>query len=379
VRAVVRENLPSHMVPEHVVFLDALPRTERGKLDRSRLPEPPRSTAPFEVPRSSWEEIVFEQFCAVLELQDLSIHDDFFELGGDSLAAEALVSRIQALGDHAVGQVATATLAEAPTVASFAVAVRAKTRSDRPTLVPLRPEGEERPLFLVAGAGSAALALRTLAHRIAPGIPVLGLQANGLENRALPDWSVERIARRHVATVREQQPEGPYRVAGHSLGGLVALEMAQQLRRAGQEVEILVVLDSFPPDPSLMPATQHPSRTAKLKEGVSLALTGIKAHSGLGHYIRFFRQGNFLQRRYTTEPYPGRTLVVVAGDDVDAGARRQWAPHLSGEARVVEVAGEHMSILREPRVAPVADLVSQALRSGVPEVIDLRDGQFADR
>ncbi|WP_344475415.1 AMP-binding protein [Kineococcus aurantiacus] len=380
IRAVVRENLPSHMVPEHVVFLDALPRTERGKLDRSALPEPARSSAPFEIPRSSWEEIVYEQFCAVLELEDLSIHDDFFELGGDSLAAEALVSRIEALGVPGVANLGTSRLAEAPTVASFAVAVRSTNRSTRPTLVPLRPEGGERPLFLVAGAGSAALALRTLAQRIAPGIPVLGLQANGLENKALPDWSVERIARRNVATVREQQPTGPYRVAGHSLGGLIALEMAHQLRRAGQEVELLAVVDSFPPDPALMPLPPQAGALARLKEGLSLALTGIKAHAGLGHYVRFFRQGNFLQRRYTTAPYPGRTLVLVAADDVDAGARRQWGPHLSGEHHVVEVPGEHMSILRDPRVDRPAELLSRWLR---PDVVDLTgpalDGELADR
>ncbi len=370
IRATVRENLPSHMVPEHVVFLDALPRTERGKLDRSLLPEPPRSSAPFEIPRSSWEEVVHEQFCAVLELDDVSVHDDFFELGGDSLAAEALVSRIEALGDAQVStRGGTSLLAQAPTVASFAAAVRSTTRSARPTLVPLRADGSERPLFLVAGAGGAALALRTLARRITPGIPVLGLQANGLENRALPDWSVERIARRHVATVREQQPAGPYRLAGHSLGGLVALEMAHQLRRAGQEVELLAVLDSFPPDPALMPVPQYPSTLARVKEGISLALTGVKAHAGLGHYVRFFRQGNFLQRRYTTDVYDGRTLVLVAADDVDARARRQWEPHLSGSFQVVPVPGEHMSILREPRVGLVADLLSQWLR---PEVVDLR-------
>ncbi len=152
VRAVVRENLPSHMVPEHVVFLDALPRTERGKLDRSQLPEPPRSSAPYEVPRSSWEEVVHEQFCAVLELEGISIFDDFFELGGDSLAAEALVSRIESLGADGVNTTGgTSIVAAAPTVASFAVAVRSQTRSARPTLVPLRTEGEGRPLFLVAG------------------------------------------------------------------------------------------------------------------------------------------------------------------------------------------------------------------------------------
>ncbi|WP_170126970.1 AMP-binding protein [Kineococcus rhizosphaerae] len=376
VRAVVRANLPSHMVPEHVVFLDALPRTERGKLDRSALPEPPRSSAPFEVPRSSWEEIVYEQFCAVLELEDLSVHDDFFELGGDSLAAEALVSRIEALGVPGVQGIGTSRLAEAPTVASFAVAVRSTNRNTRPTLVPLRTEGRGRPLFLVAGAGSAALALRTLAQRLTPGFPVLGLQANGLENRALPDWSVERIARRHVATVREQQPDGPYRIAGHSLGGLVALEMAQQLRRAGQDVELLAIVDSFPPNPALAPVPQYENTLAKVKEGASLALTGIKAHAGLGHYVRFFRQGNFLQRRYTTDVYPGRTLVVVASEDVDAGARRQWEPHLSGEFRVVEVPGEHMSILRDPRVAEPAALLSRWLlgEENLDEVVvDVRD------
>jgi len=370
VRAIVRENLPSHMVPEHVVFLDALPRTERGKLDRAALPEPARSSAPFEVPRSSWEEIVYEQFCAVLELEDISVHDDFFELGGDSLAAEALVSRIEALGDAGVGEIGTSTLAEAPTVASFAVAVRSTNRSARPTLVPLRTGGEETPLFLVAGAGSAALALRTLAHRVTPGVPVFGLQANGLENRALPDWSVERIARRHVATVLEEQPVGPFRIAGHSLGGLVALEMAHQLTRAGHEVELLAILDSFPPDPALMPEPQPLKGLAKVKDGVSLALTGIKAHAGLGHYVRFFRQGMFLQRRYSTEVYEGRTLVLVATDDVDARARRQWADHLRGDVEIVEVAGEHMSILRDPRVAAVAELLSEKLR---PRVLDLRD------
>jgi acyl-coenzyme A synthetase/AMP-(fatty) acid ligase/thioesterase domain-containing protein len=375
VRAVVRENLPSHMVPEHVVFLDALPRTERGKLDRSALPDPAPSSAPFEVPRSSWEEIVYEQFCAVLEVEDISVHDDFFELGGDSLAAEALVSRIEALGDASVGSIGTSTLAEAPTVASFAEAVRSTTRSARPTLVPLRTDGEGTPVFLVAGAGSAALALRTLAHRLTPGVPVFGLQANGLENRALPDWSVERIARRHVATVREQQPQGPYRIAGHSLGGLIALDMAHQLRRAGQEVELLAIVDSFPPNPALMPAPEPLKGLAKVKDGVSLALTGIKAHAGLGHYVRFFRQGMFLQRRYSTGVYEGRTLVLVAADDVDAGARRQWEPHLRGDVEIVEVTGEHMSILREPRVGSVADHISRRL---TPRVVDLRETAGAD-
>ncbi|WP_337063258.1 AMP-binding protein [Kineococcus sp. G2] len=362
VRAAVREELPSHMVPRYVVFLDALPRTERGKLDRSALPEPEPSTAAYEAPRTSWEQVVREQFAAVLELEDLGVHDDFFELGGDSLAAEALVARMAEVVQDPPRPLTTALLAAEPTVARFAAAARRTAREENPTLVPLRAAGEGPPLFLVAGAGSAAVALRTLAQRVEHPGPVLGLQANGLENRALPDWSIERMARRHVATVRGVQPHGPYRVAGHSMGGLVAHEVARLLRAAGEEVELLAVLDSFPPNPSLMPRSTYPTLREKVKEALSLALTGVVPHPGLGHYVRFFRQGMVVQRRYRPAgTYGGRTLVLVAADDPEAAERRQWAPHLSGEWTLVEVPGEHMSILREPHVAPVAEHLSAAL------------------
>jgi acyl-coenzyme A synthetase/AMP-(fatty) acid ligase/thioesterase domain-containing protein len=378
VRAVVRENLPSHMVPEHVVFLDALPRTERGKIDRSRLPEPTVSSAVFDHPRSSWERLVHEQFAAVLELEEFSIHDDFFELGGDSLAAEALVARMNELSASRAQPLTTAVLTAAPTVAQLAETARRRVRDARPTLVKLR-DGGSRPVFLVAGAGSAALSLRTLAQRLDVEGPVYGLQANGLENRALPDWSVRRIARRHLTTIREVQPVGPYRLAGHSLGGLVALEVAHRLRALGEDVELLAVVDSFPPEPSVQPRRRFDSRLARWKEGLSLALTGVLPHAGLGHYVRFYHQGVFISRFYVAAPYPGPTLVLVAADDEDAAARRLWASHLSGDWSVVDVPGDHLSILRDPRVAQVADLVSRALRSGVPAVVDVPEGRFAVR
>ncbi|WP_432491953.1 AMP-binding protein [Kineococcus gypseus] len=368
VRAVVRENLPAHMVPAHVVFLEALPRTERGKLDRSRLPEPPTSTAVFQNPRSSWEQVVHEQFAAVLELQEFSVHDDFFELGGDSLAAEALVARMTDLLDNPRVPVTTALLVSAPTVAQFAAASRRTVRNERPTLVPLRParegagDGEDAsPLFFVAGAGSAAVALRTLAHRVDHPGPVFGLQANGLENRALPDWSIERIARRHLAVVRELQPHGPYRFVGHSMGGLVAYEMVRELRAAGEEVDLLVELDSFAPDPALMPPRTFPTLFARVKDDVSVALTGILPDPGRGHYRRFHHQGIVIGRRYSAPAYDGRVLVVVAADDHDAAYRRRWERHLTGQWSLVEVPGMHNSILRDPFVDAVAAHVSVAL------------------
>jgi acyl-coenzyme A synthetase/AMP-(fatty) acid ligase/thioesterase domain-containing protein len=360
VRRTVREVLPSYMVPQDVVLLTELPRTERGKLDRSALPEVSRSVGGVP-PRTDWERVVAGLFARVLEVPEIGIHDDFFVLGGDSLSAESLLA---AVGDElGVDQkvLSTALLIEAPTVATFAAALRRRRRSEHPTLLPLRTSGGRRPLFCVAGAGGVALGFRALAQRLGPDQPVYALQANGLENRALPDWSVQATARRHVRTLRSVQPRGPYRLAGHSLGAVIAFEMAHQLTAAGDEVELLVVLDSFPPDPALNPPAIEGPLATRVKIAVSLAATGFLPNRGLGHYLRFHRQGMALGRRYRGTPWGGRTLVFVAVDDEAAGRRSLWAGHLNGPWSMQRVSGDHTAILYDPHIADVAAAVAAEL------------------
>ncbi|WP_369137972.1 AMP-binding protein [Modestobacter versicolor] len=376
VRRVVRDALPPFMVPQEVLFLPALPRTERGKLDRSALPPPPpRATA--RPPRTDWERVVAALFARVLETDEVGLDDDFFSLGGDSLAAEALLA---AVGDElgVSGDVlSTGLLVEAPTVARFADAVRQARRPEHPTLVRLASGGSRVPLFCVAGAGGVALGFRALARELGDDQPVWGLQAHGLENRGLPDWSVRATARRHVATLRTVQPAGPYRLAGHSLGAVIALEMAHLLRSEGEEVELLAVLDSFPPDPALSPPALTGGPYQRVKGAVALATTGLLPDSGLGHYLRFHRQGMALQRRHRTSPYPGRTLVLVARDDPDSAVRALWAPHLTGQWSMHEVPGDHVGMLHEPNVTEVAQLLAaelDALDGARPDPVEaLRD------
>jgi len=365
VRAVVRENLPAHMVPEEVVFLDALPRTERGKLDRAALPTPADTTG-SKLPRTDFERVVVGIFQRALDLPEIGMDADFFAVGGDSLVAEAIIATISEELDVPASRLSTAMLAENPTPEAFARAIREERGRTIKTLVALRRGGDQAPFFLVAGAGGVAAGFRPLASRLPDGIPVWGLQANGLENRALPDWSVRRMARRHLATVRELQPAGPYRLGGHSMGGIIALEMAQQLRAAGEEVELLAVLDSFPPEPELMPVALGPGLVRKVMGIGGLASTGLVDVTGLGNYHRFHRQGVWVQRRYRTTPYPGRTLVVVAGDDEDAVGRSAWAGHLTGDWSMHTVPGDHSGLLRDLYVPPVADLLRAALAPADP-------------
>lgn len=372
-RRAVRSALPAFMVPEQVVLLEALPRTERGKLDRSALPTPPAVVVGGVAPRTDWERVVAAFVARALDLDGVGAHDDFFELGGDSLAAEALLASMASSLDVPPDVLTTGLIAENPTVAELAEALRRRRRAGRDAaVVTFNGSGSRRPLFVVAGAGGVALAFRRLAERLGQDQPVVALQARGLEGGGRPEWSVRSRARHHLAQLRQVQPHGPYRLAGHSLGALVALDLAQQLREAGEQVESLVVIDSFPPDPDLAPPALDGPLLRRAKVLASILLTGVVQSHGLGHYDRFHLQGKLLQRRYRTQPWDGRALVLVAADDPDAEARSRWADHLSGPWSMHRTGGDHTGVLQEPHVGPLADLVRAELAA-----LDALDGRGA--
>ena len=122
-------------------------------------------------------------------------------------------------------------LVQAPTPAAFAARLRRRPDRVDGTLVPLQPDGTRPPLFVVAGGGGLGLALTGFARHLGPDRPTWALQAHALESRGRPDFSVAAAARRHLRALRRVQPVGPYHLAGHSFGGLVALELA--LRTGG--------------------------------------------------------------------------------------------------------------------------------------------------
>ena len=360
IRAGLREVLPSHMVPEAVVFVDGLPRNDRGKIDRSALPVPPAPSggAP---PISEWENVIAQVWARALAVDEVPRDADFFELGGDSLAAEALISMvIDELGVPAAG-VSSALLVEAPTVAQFARLLHRRPDRRHQTLTTLQAQGTLPPLFIIAGGGGLGVGFMPLARRLGTDRAVHALQAYALERRGIPDWSVRRIARRHLATLRRLRPHGPYYLAGHSFGGVIAFEMAQRLHRAGEEVGLLAILDSFPPEPALVPPGPALSPAGRVKDAIGLAITGLIPTPGIGQYWRFHRQSRFLAQHYRSGPYPGRTLVLVA-DSEDRDARSQWGPHLTGPWSITAIGGDHISMLRDPHVAALADVLSAALR-----------------
>jgi acyl-coenzyme A synthetase/AMP-(fatty) acid ligase/thioesterase domain-containing protein len=388
-RRELRQTLPSYMIPEVVVFLPALPRNERLKLDRAALPDPPARVAADAVsPRTLWERRVAELWAAVLGMDELGAHDDFFDLGGDSLSAEEMVARLAA--EHEI-KVSSRLLLDASTVAEFAAALTTQSATaeaphsatDDGRLVPIRRTGTRPPLFCMTGAGRLGMTYLPLAKRLSDEQPVWALQEGGREQQRFKDWSVRRMARRNVAAMRTVQPHGPYLLAGHSIGGVVAFEMAHQLRAGGEEVALLVSLDSFAPHPSALPPVRRRSaaewldtgkRFAAIATGKALKTARTPTADGEPRYVRpadgvYLRQSKVLSLLYRGKPYGGRTLVVVADDEPapDHLARRgeAWAPYLRGQWRIQTVPGVHRTMLNEPYVAELATLLDDEISAAL--------------
>ncbi|MDQ8024347.1 MAG: amino acid adenylation domain-containing protein, partial [Moraxellaceae bacterium] len=179
--------------------------------------------------------------------------DDFFTLGGHSLQAVQMFHRF----NHETGvNLPLATLLGARTVRALALAYRhagahAEGETDAPTrvdpwapLVPIRTHGDGLPFFLVHAVGGNVLNYRALAEALPEGFPIYGLQALGLDGRTAPLEKIEAMAERYVREIRQLQPHGPYHLAGGSMGGMIAYEMAQQLVAAGERVGLLGLIDT---------------------------------------------------------------------------------------------------------------------------------------
>nr|VFK12474.1 MAG: amino acid adenylation domain-containing protein [Candidatus Kentron sp. LPFa] len=252
----LRQRLPGYMMPSAFVVLNTLPLTPTGKLDRKALPAPQEVEAPPSLhrPRSVTEQDLLAIWRDVLQNGAVGIYDNFFELGGHSLLAIRLASRIaDAFGTALPPQA----LFRFPSVAELA-GYLAQANPDLPwsTLVALQPRGDKAALFCVPGGGGNVFYFYPLARALGPEQPFYGLESLGMDGKQPPHATVEAAAAHHIRQIRKRWPHGPYRLAGHSFGGLVAFEMAQQLCRAGETIAMLAVLDTLPPSMPIPPATE---------------------------------------------------------------------------------------------------------------------------
>ncbi|MEM9663834.1 MAG: amino acid adenylation domain-containing protein [Bacteroidota bacterium] len=240
----VERHLPAYMVPSAFIPMPALPRTPNGKVNRRALPAPDlRRTqhATHRPPTTELERLLVERWEAFLGVRPLGVDDDFFDLGGTSLLAAELFLDLHERLDL---DLPLALMAKAPTVAELArVIKRGQVNEAWSSLVPLQLHGTRPPLFCVHGGRGNVLNFERLARRLGDEQPVYGLQWDGLDGSAGRN-RIDAMATAYLEEVRQVQPHGPYLLAGHCTGGAVALEIAHQLRAAGEAVPLLIMFNT---------------------------------------------------------------------------------------------------------------------------------------
>ncbi|MEH1938562.1 MAG: amino acid adenylation domain-containing protein [Nostoc sp.] len=401
-RTFLKEKLPDYMVPAHFVILDSLPLTPNGKVDRKAL-----SALNFErnidssqqvLPRTALEHKLVQIWEEILKISPIGVTENFFDLGGHSLLAIRLIATIeQRLGCN----LPVVTLFREGTIEKMAALLeQERSSSDLDVIVPLQTKGDLPPLFLIHQAGGYALSYSVLAQALGQKRPVYALQAKGLDGKQPPLDTIEAMAASYLNAIREILPFGPYLLGGHSLGGLVAFEIASQLEARGEQVEHLLIIDTHPPLPT-------PEIEASLEDEAAI-LCFIVEQIGLHFYktvsvtyeelsildkaAQFDYVLQLLQHHELIPPDSGRNLILgllnVYKANLRASLRYQpqpikgaislfktaslaeqfpddptvgWGQLTSDRVRVCCVTGEHQTVLKEPHVRKLVVEIAEML------------------
>ena len=398
-RSFLRHQLPDFMVPNAFVLMKALPLSPNGKVDRHALPhaecQVQERTSDYVSPRNALEIQLVGMWQKALGKQPIGVRDDFFELGGHSFVALRLVAEVEKrLGRR----LPLATLLAAPTVERLATVLSQEGwKPGWSSLVPIKPGGNRRPFYCVHGIGGNVLEFYHLSRHLAPDQPLYGLQARGLDGQNQGQATVEEMGARYLREVRQFQPEGPYCLGGSSFGGMVAYEMAQQLRATGEAVALLALFDTNGPGyPQFLPTTTafwrwwfYWRRRFELHwSNVRLADQSERAeyireksrrfrkrlqHWGRDLLQEFFlprairqvrRSGEAAARGYVPQPYYGKLTLFRATEQpygIYEDRTVGWGALAVGGLEIIDIPGHHGAIVREPRVRVLAEQLTVCL------------------
>jgi amino acid adenylation domain-containing protein len=381
----LRDRLPAYMIPSRFVVVAALPRTTSGKVDAQALAalELPAATE-LAAAGASLEGVISAIWQRVLGHDEFDAEDDFFDVGGDSLLATWVVTELaQELGRT----ISLSVFLDYSTVAGLAAALEVEHPSgpQRPRssqLVTLRPGPSGRSLYLVHPLGGELIGYRELARASRAPFRLLGIAWAG----APPAFgtSLEDIARNHVEQLRSIQPDGPYLLAGWSFGGVLGYEMAQQLRAAGAQVDLLGMLDA---NPLVDPLTGLPMADTPFLETLDAVLARLDAPAGPGADLGELTSGPTWTRlmgapitaevsssylrtvlntaracmnaamRYEPQRYDGPVTLFQATGTGEARQARLAAALRRicvGPFTTVSLAGDHWGLMRRPHVTETA-------------------------
>ncbi len=402
-RSHLKKRLPHRPLPAVVRAIEQIPRLADGRVDISLLPSlsrtRPEACGPAVSPRSRLEARLVEIWSDTLGIQPIGVTDNFQDLGGTSLDAVAMVSRIE---EQFARKVPLVSLVQHPTIENLARLLRRSgDDAGESSLVVIRagenhPGANRPPLFCIHPAGGTIYCYLALARHLPGDVPIYGLQARGIDGEAAPHTTVEDMARYYADAIRSVQPEGPYQLCGWSSGGILTFEVARQLEAQDQQLSLVALFDAgmrkrgqsfderdflpmlmllFPhEDATFVEELQRKSSEEQLeyfRERAELARVVMEdSDQGLAQHIYAVFQANVKAIvEYEAEPCRSRLTVFRAEEKATPMHEDPflgWGELTAGGVEVIEVPGNHVAMFREPAVEIVAKRLAPLLQAALP-------------
>ena len=393
----------SHQVPAQMIAssirLEALAHaidenSSRPNSNQLEMERPAHLMSDYTEPRNEVESALVNLWQDLIGVRPIGVDDDFFELGGHSLIAVRLFTRIRKLYDV---DLSLATLFDTPTIGQCAERIIVQLGIDSatagtigasllsqpihkwsPLVLINQGKDEQVPFFCIHGAGGNVLNFQKLSRYVGQDRPFYGLQAQGVDGALPALTSIEEMATQYLEAIRRVWPDGPFLIGGYSGGGVVAYEIAQTLKAAGESVPLVVFIDSFHPkiESQRIPISEHWKQMLKWGPGylrerlkqkevkkseaqkTADALHWVANNPGQPIPIEYrepYVVHHFLNalRRYEPIPYSGRVMQFTASETwivyQHVGADRGWAD-LIPNLELLTTPGDHDHLFVEPNV-----------------------------
>ncbi|MBN1267005.1 MAG: amino acid adenylation domain-containing protein [Anaerolineales bacterium] len=387
IRHYLARHLPAVMVPSCFQIMDTLPLLPNGKIAADQLPppqkEPEKTGVPF-IPQDPVLKQLLQQWKKALRVSEISIEDNFFDLGGYSLKIIELISQTAEITGVTLP---IAAFYQFPTIKGLFEQIRkSQSLSGSFSLIPLQSQGTAKPLFLIHWAGGFVDAYRKLASLLSPSIPVYGIQAAGIESGFI-QTSINAMAAFYIRQLKVLEPEGPYRLAGASMGGKIAFEMASQMCAAGDAVEFVGLIDSRAQ--RISPPLSK--RVQSHKKNILARDTGAKIRYPWERAVIRFRRALYrlflltgltppsrnlnlhtlhleMSRLYRPTFFPGRLTIFRAAQQREDSVQSiflGWEKHAL-DLETYKIPGSHTSLLVEPGVEMLAEILKRKLATQPP-------------
>jgi amino acid adenylation domain-containing protein len=386
----IRKNLPDYMVPALWMQLTELPVNANNKIDRNALPDIIKSNSEKELitPRNQPEADMAHIWKQVLEVSEISMDDNFFDLGGQSLIAVELISEVEKKFKI---KMPISILFKYPTIEALVKNI-AINETNYQSLIPIKASGSKIPLYIVAGDGINIINFKNLADNLDKEQPVYSLQPRGIDHKEeIKDETIEEIATHYVNELIQHHPSGNFAISGHSFGGYVAVEIKHQLEKKGRQVTMFGIFDTdannilYKKDLKkkigkkikrqlpkylfiLKSFYTHPKRTLKYQQYLFLSASKKKLQKlgvikepkseNLDNILSLIGKNNeHALERYQLNSFKGHLHLFKAKERlyfIDDQKYLGWSNLAIEGISVYDIPGDHKTIFHEPNVKILA-------------------------